>query len=352
MKKLLIIDDHDEIRENIAEILSLSGYKTFTEKNGKKGLESAIKNKPDLIICDIMMPELDGYGVLHLLKRNTETQNIPFIFITAKTERQDFRKGMEMGADDYITKPFDEVELLKAVEVRLKKLDLLEQKYPPDQSGINKMMHDLLDGGYLELKLDDYETLQLSKKQVLFSEGKRPYYLYFLIHGKIKGERIHQDGKEYISNLYGSGDFLGYLPLLEGQNYEESAAALEDSTLILIPKEEFLGAVYGDILITRKFIQLIAQNIQGKEDRLLELAYGSLRKRIAKALLEIQAKFSGNSSSQQPIEISREDIAHYVGTATESLIRNLSEFKAENLIQIKEGKITILDPVKLKNLLY
>jgi CheY-like chemotaxis protein len=100
-KTVLVIDDNTDIRENTAEILELAGYKTLTAENGKKGVEAAAKSKPDLIVCDIMMPELDGYGVLHLLRKNPDTINIPFIFLTAKTERSDFRKGMEMGADDY-----------------------------------------------------------------------------------------------------------------------------------------------------------------------------------------------------------------------------------------------------------
>src|ERR671912_165534 len=119
MKKILIIEDNEEVRENTSEILELSNYKVFTAENGKIGVEIAKKEKPDLIVCDIMMPVLDGYGVLHLLGKNEETSGIPFIFLTAKTERGDLRKGMEMGADDYITKPFDEIELLNAIEVRL-----------------------------------------------------------------------------------------------------------------------------------------------------------------------------------------------------------------------------------------
>src|SRR5215212_9165274 len=121
MSRILVIDDNNDIRENTAEILALAGYETHTAENGKRGVEVAIKQKPDLIICDIMMPELDGYGVLHMLKKNRETEHIPFIFLTAKAERSDFRKGMEMGAADYITKPFEDIELLNAVEVRLKK---------------------------------------------------------------------------------------------------------------------------------------------------------------------------------------------------------------------------------------
>ena len=129
MKSILVVDDNPDIRENTAEILELAGYKAFTAENGRQGVDLAIKEKPSVIICDIMMPELDGYGVLHLLRKNPDTQHIPFIFLTAKAERTDFRKGMEMGADDYITKPFDEIELLNAIEARLKKTDILEKKY-------------------------------------------------------------------------------------------------------------------------------------------------------------------------------------------------------------------------------
>src|SRR5687768_8560499 len=98
MKTVLVIDDNTDIRENTAEILELAGYRTLVAENGKKGIEMANREKPDLIVCDIMMPELDGYGVLHLLNKNPESRNIPFIFLTAKTERSDLRKGMEMGA--------------------------------------------------------------------------------------------------------------------------------------------------------------------------------------------------------------------------------------------------------------
>src|SRR5215207_3524642 len=138
MKTILIIDDHTDIRENIAEILQLAGYNTITAENGKKGVEQAMKETPSLVICDIMMPELDGYGVLHLLRKNAQTEFIPFIFLTAKTERADFRKGMEMGADDFITKPFDDIELLNAIEIRLKKYEILQSKYVPDVTGANE----------------------------------------------------------------------------------------------------------------------------------------------------------------------------------------------------------------------
>src|SRR6185312_13146476 len=226
---------------------------------------------------------------------------------------------------------------------------------------------DLAESGLINLDPDNYEEEEISKKLSLYMEGRRPKYLYYLKKGKIKAYRVHEDGKEYITNLYTAGDYIGYLPLLENAVYSDSAEALEDSELALIPKDEFLSAVYHDIQIATRFIRLIAQDVQEKEERLLSLAYGSLRKRVAAALVDIDDKFNGEagrkegggkdsngqeSGGSKNLDISREDIAQYVGTATESLIRTLSDFKSEKLIEIKDGKIRITDLARLKNLLY
>src|SRR6187399_2727653 len=132
MKKILLIEDNLEVRENTAEILSLANYNVVVAENGKVGVEIAQREKPDLIICDIMMPELDGYGVLHILNKKSETAGIPFIFLTAKTEKADIRKGMNLGADDYLTKPFDDTDLLNAIEARLQKSSMQRKMYEPN----------------------------------------------------------------------------------------------------------------------------------------------------------------------------------------------------------------------------
>ena len=150
-------------------------------------------------------------------------------------------------------------------------------------------------------------------------------------------------------SLQSAGDFIGYTALLEDTYYQDSAVILEDAEIMPIPREDFLQMIYTDINIATKFIHIITHNIKEKEDRLLNIAYNSLRKRVATALVEIVTKF--NLSEQlMPIEISREEIAQYVGTATESLIRTLSDFKAEKLIEIKSGRILVNNIEKLKNL--
>jgi CRP-like cAMP-binding protein len=166
----------------------------------------------------------------------------------------------------------------------------------------------------------------------------------------VKAYKNHPDGKEYITDLYHDGDFIGYSALLENSYYLDSAVALEDLEVLAIPKDDFLQMVYNDISISSKFIHIISKNVKEKEQRLVNMAYSSLRKRVATALVEITSKFNLNDK-EMAIEISREEIAQYVGTATESLIRTLSDFKAEKLIEIKNGKVIVNSTEKLKTLL-
>lgn len=348
MKKILLIEDNADVRENTAEILELAKFQVLTAANGKIGVDMAIKEKPDLIICDIMMPELDGYGVLHMLGRQPETASIPFIFLTAKTERADIRKGMEMGADDYLTKPFDDIELLNAIETRFRKNDLVKKEFANSSAGIAQF----LDGAaQLKLISDERETTNYKKKASIYSEGHRPLYLYYVVSGKVKTYRTNEDGKELITGMYKDGDFVGYIALLEESLYKDSAEALEGTELMLIPKSDFTQLVNSNPEISKKFIRMLANNVSDRETQLVKLAYNSLRKRVADALVLINNRYKKNEGDTPLIQISREDLANIVGTATESLIRTLSDFKGEGLITIQEGKITVKNESKLANMM-
>ena len=350
MKTILVIEDNKDVRENTAEILELANYKVLQAENGKIGVELAQNVKPDLIICDIMMPVLDGYGVIHLLNKNADTASIPFIFLTAKSERTDIRKGMEMGADDYISKPFDDIELLNAVESRLKKSEVLKAEYSQNVQGLNKFFTEVQKFDDLKKLSADRRTKIYKKKEIIFSEESVPVFLYFLVKGKIKTFRSHEYGKELITTLYKEGDFFGYNALLEEKPYAETAEALEDSEVCLIPKEDFYALVHNNVNVMRTFIKMLSGNVAEKEKQLINLAYSSVRKRVAEALLHLQERYSKPADQTFSMAISREDLANMVGTATESLIRTLSEFKEDKLIEIKGSNITITDSAKLKRL--
>lgn len=347
MKHLLLIEDNNEIRENTAEILELAGYSVQTAANGKMGVEQALQQKPDLIICDIMMPVLDGYGVLHLLNKNPALTGIPFIFLTAKTERNDFRKGMEMGADDYITKPFSDIELLNAIESRLKKTALSLKQYQPDADGMQQMLNEFKGRDPLAHLASDRNINHYKKKQAIYAEGNHPNRLYYIQKGKIKTFKTNDAGKELTVGLFSEGDFFGYTALLEGSVYKETAAAMEDSEVAIIPKEDFEYLLHNSREVTQQFIKLLAKNITEKEDQLVGLAYNSLRKRVADALLALQARYRKEPQVNFSMHISREDLANIAGTATESLIRTLSDFKTEKLIEINAGNIVIINEKKL-----
>ncbi|HWC52699.1 MAG TPA: response regulator [Chitinophagaceae bacterium] len=351
MKKILLIEDNNDIRENTAEILELANYNVFTAENGKQGVEVALKEKPDLIICDIMMPVLDGYGVLHLLNKNPETHHIPFIFLSAKTERADVRKGMSLGADDYITKPFEGTELLEAVEGRLKKAGMIKEKIAEGIEGLNQLMN-VAEGKDVMQSLHEGRNInKYKKKQVIYSEGNRPSRLYYVHKGKVRTFKSNENAKELAVGLYTEGDFLGYIALLEGTPYKETAEAMEDSELAVIPREDFESLLNNNREISKLFIKLLAKNISEKEEQLLGLAYNSLRKKVADAIIKLNNKYNTNRDPGFTIHISRENLATIAGTATESLIRTLSDFKNEQLIDIKNGSIIILNEKKLLNML-
>ncbi|BAU11316.1 putative diguanylate phosphodiesterase with response regulator receiver modulation [Leptolyngbya sp. NIES-3755] len=129
MSSVLVIEDDPEILENIEEILELQSYETLTTSSSLAGLQLAKEALPSLVICDVVMPELDGYGVLNELRQQEETSTIPFIFLTGRSERADIRMGMELGADDYLTKPFTQEELIGAVQSCLNKYDRLSRQH-------------------------------------------------------------------------------------------------------------------------------------------------------------------------------------------------------------------------------
>ena len=352
-KKILLIEDNPDMRENTAEILELADYHVLTAEHGKAGVALAKDQQPDLIICDIMMPELDGYGVLRMLSKNPDTASIPFIFLSAKAEKSDFRKGMNLGADDYITKPFDDVELLDAIDMRLKKGEILNRDYDRNADGIDKFLRDAKGHDALHALTENREARYYKKKEAIFHEGNLPHGIFFINSGKVRTFKTNEDAKEYTTGLYKEGDFLGYLPLLRDTPYQDSAMAMEDTDLIIIPKDDFYQLVYNNRDVSNRFIRMLSDNLSEKEEELLHLAYDSVRKRVADALVQLRDKFMAEGEKGPfTMSVSRDHLASLVGTSKECVIRVLSEFKDEGLVTTHLSEITILDPVRLARVPY
>lgn len=346
-KTILLIEDNNDVRENTAEMLELANYKVLTAENGKIGVELAKKHKPDLVICDIMMPEMDGYGVLFMLGKDPETSGIPFIFLTAKAEKSDIRKGMELGADDYLTKPFDEMALLNAIDIRLKKSEMFKKAFQKNEEGLTEFINDAKGVEELQKLSVARKSRTYKKKDVIFHEGDFPYNLYFVTKGKVKTFKMNRDGKEYITGIATQGDFIGYMDILENSDFTETAETLEDSEIQIIVRQDFLSLIYSNRDVAAKFIKMLSGDLREREERMLNLAYNSVRKRTSDALLMLQKRYNKDKENN-PLPVSREDLAGIVGTSTESVIRTLSDFKEEKLIDISGRNITILNQDKLK----
>lgn len=349
MKRVLLIEDDKVLRENTAELLELSDYKVYAAANGKKGVEAARDFSPDVIICDIMMPEMDGYQVLEILSDDPVTQLVPFIFLSAKTERRDVRMGMDLGADDYITKPFEETELIGAIESRLARAailkDIREQNRSdllashPDIRNIEEFKNYIYDNG----REESYEL-----GETIYREGDNSNMIYLILKGVVKTHKLDEQGKELITGIYKADDFFGFTSFTKNIPYKEYATAIEACSLAGITKDQLKQALENNYNLIMDLMQLLAESLSETREQLLQMAYGSVRRKTASTLLRFADKLQEDDRGN--IHILRSDLAGVAGMATETLIRTLSSFKKEGLIDIKDRNIRILDLYKLQNI--
>jgi CRP-like cAMP-binding protein len=344
MKSVLVIEDNNDIRENIAEILQLAGYDVFEAINGKVGVELALKNRPDIILCDIMMPEMDGYGVLHILNKHKETNTIPFIFLTAKAEHLDLRKGMDLGADDYLTKPFDDFELLQSIESRLKKKEMQQISFSNSLEQLGTLATKVDGLAELQRIIKERKIQTFKKNQVIYYDGDQANAIYLVISGRVKSIKLAEDGRELMTGLYQSEDYLGINAILSSEPYTDTATAIEETALCIIPKDLLEQLLNKDPEVGRAFIKLLAKDIREKEVQLLQLAYNSVRKKLAEVLLRL---YRNQGIEGSGFKISREDLAAMAGMATETVSRTLTDFKDEGIIEKTASLITVKDQTRL-----
>jgi CRP-like cAMP-binding protein len=337
-KKILIIEDDKVVRDNTAEILQLANYDVITCENGKSGLEKAIFFKPDLIVCDILMPELDGYGVLQIMMRNKNLQGTPFIFMSAKTKHEDIRRGMDLGASDYITKPFEESELLSAIASRLKRKEIMANIFK-DNTPVSKKYR----MEEIEEIFQFKEEIQYKQGNTIYCEGNVSNHIYYIIKGEVKTFKVNRDGKELITDIFMDKSFFGFTSLLKNKPYNENAEAIKPTKLMRIQKHELQNLIKSNPQLALNFMDVLSNNLNEVKEHLMHLAYDSVRKKTANAIMYLQHK-EGNDEG---IEISRSDLASILGIAKETLTRTLTDFKDEKLIKTDRNRIQIVDQKKL-----
>jgi len=348
--KIMVVEDDPEMRANISELLTLSGYEVIPACNGKDALEQMRNVHPNLVLCDIMMPELDGFGVLRAMQNLPGLTGIPFVFLTARSEKDDFRRGMDLGADDYLTKPFQGDELLKVVDARLKKSRMFRKVIEEDVEGLNDFMQNAKRVLGPQLVADHHEKKKLRKKDVIFMEGDSSSYLYFVCSGKIKTYRTNDDGKEYITGIYGEGDFFGYLTLVDGSVRKETAMTLECAEVTLFSRQDFLKLLSTDRNLSLQFISFVMKSLDDAEQRLLHLAYDSVRRRVAEALLFLCHRYQIKDGESIPM--SRDVLSALAGISPESASRNLSDFRDEGIIETNHGTVLIKSINRLEHMKY
>ena len=348
---VLVIEDSKDVLDNMKEILELSNYTVHVAHNGKEGLEIAQQNIPDIILCDVMMPELDGYSVLRGLTNNPKTKNIPFVFVTAKSEKNDFRVGMDLGADDYLTKPFSVNDLLRMVSSRLIKAEVLNNLLKNDGKSLEEFFNnpDIPIENIYNLS-DKISSKKIRRKEILFTEGDASKYLYFLVSGKIKTFRINEQGKEYITQVYKDKEFFGYSSLLDSNICQETAEALEDSEIACISKQDFHQLLMSNAELPTKFIKFITSDLSESNHKLLNLAYNSARKRVADAIIYLGNKYHLELKDGDKFTISRDDISSISAVSPESVSRNITDLRTEKLIEFENGQLKILNIKKLNSL--
>ena len=348
-RKILLIVNDPVVRGSTCDILELANYQVCQAADGKSGVELAVIETPDIIVTEIVMPGLDGFGVLHLLQSKPWFGNVLFIMLCSGLDKAELRKAMEMGADDVIIKPFEGTELLSCLETRLRKRDIGARVRR--DSGIG---HPLVEteSELQEYLVKDRNIDRYNRKQVVIREGERPTKVYYIMLGKARSFKTHPDGKDLVIDLYGPGDYIGYADVLNDSNYSETVETLDYTELALIPRKDFEDVLTNSNIATRKFIERVIKRSSRMQNRLLWLAYHTLRQKVAAALLQLKEKYGCTPDGSFEINLNRTAFASIAGTATESSIRTLGEFKAERLIELEgDGTIRLINEKKLSQMI-
>ncbi|MFM8179618.1 MAG: cyclic nucleotide-binding domain-containing protein [Candidatus Kapaibacterium sp.] len=348
MDMILLIESDPAIASHVTDVLQLASHAVMRVASGREAVSAAMEHRPNLVICTLAAKDIDGMSVLRIISSNPATKRTPFIMIGVPSDYATLRRMMEAGADDVLSTSFTDAELLGAVAARLRlsqsRHDHVSDEQPPETRPAEIMP---MDNDLSALRRHG-RVKKFRKGENIYAEDSTPHAIYYVVHGKVKTYRTHELGKDLITGLYGDGMFFGHIAALEEKPHTDAAQALDESEVIVIPHTEFLNVLLHSAMMSHRFLRMLADELDSKDDSLVRLAYNSVRKRVADALLALERQYHMSSPDPFHITISRENLANLAGTATETTIRTLHDFKEERLIDIKGSTIAILDLDRLK----
>ncbi len=340
---VIVIEDQLEVRENLMETLELAEYRVLGAPDGHEGVKLVRANKPDLILCDVMMPKLDGFGVLELLRKDPVTSSVPFIFLTARAEREDLRRGMNLGAADYVTKPFFQDELLKVVELRIQQAE--EEAPLVGNSSEPKMVLSSQDYEVAKVSLDQLSNEGRNRvytdRSAIYFSGDKVHSVYKVASGRVRLYLETEFGKILTIDSLGEGAWFGLEDVFAGGGHSVSASAYPDAEIVLVDVAKYLDLVHRNPSLVLNQARQMSQDLALRAEQLMQIAYFSVRKRIAEFLLRSAERLKTEISL---IDLRREDIAEAVGTTPESVTRVLTEFRKDGLVHLPSaGGIEVVD---------
>ena len=343
MPTILLIEDDQDVRETTADILEFSDFKVFQAETGEEGIKLAKRESPDLILCDIMMPGQDGYEVFSILSQDPKTYTIPFIFLTALAEKEEIRYGINLGADDYITKPFEEEELLKIIQKRLNRTQGLKGKEGDSLEGFTQFVAQA--EGFEELKglVKDYRVRTFEPEETLFRQDESAEFLFLINSGKVRTLKKEKGKGEIVTGEFSQGNYLGHLSLLQDQNFRETAVVVERAQICKVPKQDFITLIHKNPEVSAHFIKLLSGAIAEKEEQLLAQAFDSRYRKLARLLLDLHTQSGKNREAHPVIDLDRHDLAIMLEIPQETLMRSLHAFRQQKLIEMEAKKVRLMD---------
>lgn len=346
-RKILVIQPNEKIADFISEVLTQANYRVFIASTGKKGIVLAKKNLPNLIICDVILPKLEGFDVLQIVSTITEFKGIPFILITENYAIEDIRKGIFLGATDFLRKPVEKEELLKVVEDRLKRTEVFEKNRLP-QKLKKPIPFNFFENNNLAKLLINKPLITYSRGELIYFSQNKINHFYVIKEGFVKTYVSNASGKEFITNFYGDNNYFGYSTIFNKNAELESAKAITKTQLYIISKSELLNILVNNHTVIYGFIEFLTSEINRYHEKFALVSYGSVREKTAQTLIYLQTNFPNYFSSY--IKLKRKDLANFAGIAKETLIRTLHDFNTEKLIKITKNGIKILNITKLSSI--